>query len=697
MRTLIFSRILPVLILTLLFFPNADRRLTATQPLCPGTPPSMISIGNRARVTYTDGSSTNLRSASTTNSDILLRMPEGYEFEVIGGAQCADGYTWWQIRTIDGLVGWVAEGNENGYFVEPLFSTALTDSISPTAFISELEDVEITFFKDDAIWYFNPTSGAISTIILLSQSDFGLIEICPQWSYDGRYLAFTHNNNLQGDYRLVIFDSLLSQLTMSVDNVSKWFDWSHSQNTVVYGVGVNETEKGLRIADVTNTITASLVASPSGYPLAFPIWSPDDSRISFYDVRHIEGFGEFYLVDLNTSTYFQPPFSQFEWSPDSSAVVYSDDFRLFTSQSNGASAVRLVGGTEFQVIEPVWSPSGQYIAFNTIADSDTMSGYRPDKLWVIDLTNNSLRQLTDIAISSKTWSPSSTHLLVETYFDQTVQLIALDGAPSIDIGRGRCASWRNRVSSTIPEYQNTYVIVTQETHLYREPSISSNILTSLSPNYTTPSLASHTVIGKNGNSTWLQVQLSRSRGGYIGWVCRAHTVDSGDLFLVPRTSESREDCTGNSSETVNYETRFQTESEREVAQAVANALYDVIQQAPDLSQTAETTIFLVEAATDGVSLIQIGCTSLSNLEYLDRVVGTTISRNLSVVAGDVVCTWGGGIALLLSTLNPIGLVPILIEPDKYVDPFLDPINKVTWSFPISCFFFPDAAHCAANN
>jgi len=48
-------------------------------------------------------------------------MAEGTIFDVIGGPVCQDGFTWWQIRTLDGsLTGWSAEGSsEDDYFMAP--------------------------------------------------------------------------------------------------------------------------------------------------------------------------------------------------------------------------------------------------------------------------------------------------------------------------------------------------------------------------------------------------------------------------------------------------------------------------------------------------------------------------------------------------------------------------------------------------
>jgi hypothetical protein len=85
---------------------------------CPGTPASRLVIGMRGRVTYTDGTPTRLRQ--NPGGEILYNMPEGTPFNVVGGPQCEDDYTWWRLQLDDGQVGWSAEGDDEDYFLEPM-------------------------------------------------------------------------------------------------------------------------------------------------------------------------------------------------------------------------------------------------------------------------------------------------------------------------------------------------------------------------------------------------------------------------------------------------------------------------------------------------------------------------------------------------------------------------------------------------
>ena len=86
---------------------------------CEGTPASMLIIGERGRVTRTDDDETlNLRSGPGIDYGILVQIEQLETFFVLDGVECSDGYSWFQID-YQGRIGWVAEGDEDQYYVEP--------------------------------------------------------------------------------------------------------------------------------------------------------------------------------------------------------------------------------------------------------------------------------------------------------------------------------------------------------------------------------------------------------------------------------------------------------------------------------------------------------------------------------------------------------------------------------------------------
>jgi hypothetical protein len=86
---------------------------------CPGAAVSRIQIGMKTRVTFTDGVPVRVRSDPGTSGNKIKSIPEGTEMSVIDGPVCKDSFVWWHVKTDDGTVGWVAEGEPGNYFVEP--------------------------------------------------------------------------------------------------------------------------------------------------------------------------------------------------------------------------------------------------------------------------------------------------------------------------------------------------------------------------------------------------------------------------------------------------------------------------------------------------------------------------------------------------------------------------------------------------
>jgi len=61
--------------------------------------PVPLSVGVTAAVFGVGGDKLNIRNRPSLNgSQVLFREEEGKRFEIIGGPQTADGFTWWQLR-----------------------------------------------------------------------------------------------------------------------------------------------------------------------------------------------------------------------------------------------------------------------------------------------------------------------------------------------------------------------------------------------------------------------------------------------------------------------------------------------------------------------------------------------------------------------------------------------------------------------
>jgi hypothetical protein len=88
---------------------------------CPGAPPQRMSVNQNGYV-CTQKDRVNIRGVPNESSTAIDFMMPNNRFLIIGGPQCADSQSWWQIQTNWGTTGWVSEGGDetDPYFICPL-------------------------------------------------------------------------------------------------------------------------------------------------------------------------------------------------------------------------------------------------------------------------------------------------------------------------------------------------------------------------------------------------------------------------------------------------------------------------------------------------------------------------------------------------------------------------------------------------
>jgi hypothetical protein len=88
---------------------------------CPGAPPQRMVPGQLGYV-CSQKDLVNIHDAPAKSSTAIDVLSPDNQFQVVGGPQCADNQSWWQIQTSWGTTGWVPEGGEavNPYLICPL-------------------------------------------------------------------------------------------------------------------------------------------------------------------------------------------------------------------------------------------------------------------------------------------------------------------------------------------------------------------------------------------------------------------------------------------------------------------------------------------------------------------------------------------------------------------------------------------------
>lgn len=87
---------------------------------CPGAQPPRLAPGEQGRVTLDPPLPSRVRAEPHTGGEYLDQLPPGHVFTTVSGPICDDANRWWWlVRTAD-LEGWIAEGADGTYYLEPL-------------------------------------------------------------------------------------------------------------------------------------------------------------------------------------------------------------------------------------------------------------------------------------------------------------------------------------------------------------------------------------------------------------------------------------------------------------------------------------------------------------------------------------------------------------------------------------------------
>lgn len=97
---------------------ETDTPAGTPEPLCPNAPRNRLIVRERARVSADDPRPVNLRAGPGTTHEVIEQVTTGTVFYVLEGPECSARYSWYRIE-VDGMDGWLAEGDSTNYYVEP--------------------------------------------------------------------------------------------------------------------------------------------------------------------------------------------------------------------------------------------------------------------------------------------------------------------------------------------------------------------------------------------------------------------------------------------------------------------------------------------------------------------------------------------------------------------------------------------------
>jgi TolB protein len=211
----------------------------------------------------------------------------------------------------------------------------------------------------------------IYTGFIQNLTNDNLTECCPQWSPDGRYIAYHVTDfSVHGIYVMNADGSNRRRLTPE-GGTDFTFDWSPDGRDMAVESGYTGDTQAIYLIDVDTSSRRQL--SPADTLYASPVWSPDGQQIMFL-----------------------------------SCCIYGPNRGgLYTIHPDGTN-LRLLTSDEVRPHFPRWSPDGQQIAF-TSSTGDRTNGV----IYVMGADGSNPRQLTpnDLDSISLKWIPDSTGII----------------------------------------------------------------------------------------------------------------------------------------------------------------------------------------------------------------------------------------------------------------------------------------------
>ncbi len=235
----------------------------------------------------------------------------------------------------------------------------------------------------------------------------GAIKVLPDWSPDGRYIAFTswkaHNPDIY------IFDTQTGQAKKisRFEGLNTGAAWSPDGRYIAFSASKGQEGMDIYVMNRDGSNIRRLTNSKNWIRNLSPTWSPDGKKIAFVSTRYAHP--QIFVMNSDGSNQkqltFKGKYNQApKWSPKGDWILFTgrderNIFDIFKISPKTGEIVRLTQNSGNN-IESDWSPNGRNIVFTS-----DRSGV--PKLFIMSADGKFSRQITFMPgkFQTPSWSP----------------------------------------------------------------------------------------------------------------------------------------------------------------------------------------------------------------------------------------------------------------------------------------------------
>lgn len=280
--------------------------------------------------------------------------------------------------------------------------TAMTSDVLSTAILTVTRQDLIAFVRvldagdcgdQTDVFLMRPDGSGVRNLTNTSTAPVTCVidEMHPDWSPDGRQIAFSSNEGGKTNVYVVNADgSGKVNLTNDHFQTSSEPAWSPDGKKIAFFFGssvVNggDGTAGIAMMNSDGTYITKLISVPcvGGCAAPFaPDWLPD-GRIAF-TTKHLDGNLEIYAMNpdgtnLTNLTNNPADDALSSGSPDGSKIAFASkrggEWEIYVMDTDGSNVSASLTPTLFKSLEPVWSPDGSRIAFQVYPETGLQEIY----------------------------------------------------------------------------------------------------------------------------------------------------------------------------------------------------------------------------------------------------------------------------------------------------------------------------------